>query len=172
MRLRTITWRAHHPRWSFEPTSGDGSARYGGRFNRVGLPSLYTSLRLETAWLEAQQGFPFKAQPMTICGYAVDCDDIADLTDAAARQALGIDAPDLACAWEDMASRGATPPSWALADRLIAAGFAGIVVPSFATGATAVDVNAVFWIWADDPPHQVRVIDDLGRLPRNDLSWH
>jgi hypothetical protein len=30
---------------------------------------------------EAQQGFPFKAQFMTLCGYAVDCEDLADLTD-------------------------------------------------------------------------------------------
>lgn len=46
-----------------------------------GVPALYTSLRLETAWLEAQQGLPFKAQPMTLCDYGVDCEDIADLTD-------------------------------------------------------------------------------------------
>ena len=39
-------------------------------------------MRFETAWLEAQQGFPFKAQPMTLCGYSVDCEDLADLTDA------------------------------------------------------------------------------------------
>jgi RES domain-containing protein len=33
---------------------------------------------METAWLEAQQGFAFKAQPLTICAYDVDCADIAD----------------------------------------------------------------------------------------------
>jgi RES domain-containing protein len=129
-------------------------------------------MRMETAWLEAQQGFPFKAQPMTICAYVVDCDNIADLTDPATRSALGVDVTTLACAWEDMASRGLIPPSWILADRMLAAGFAGILVPSFAVGATPVDVNAVFWTWQDDPPHQVRVIDDYGRLPRNDQSWH
>jgi hypothetical protein len=26
-------YRAHNPRWSFSPHSGDGAARYGGRFN-------------------------------------------------------------------------------------------------------------------------------------------
>jgi RES domain-containing protein len=35
-------------------------ARHGGRFNPLGTPALYTALRPETAWLEAQQGFAFK----------------------------------------------------------------------------------------------------------------
>ena len=172
MRLRTTAFRAHHPRWSFQPTSGEGAARHGGRFNPVGVPAFYTSLRPETAWLEAQQGFPFKAQPMTMCGYVVDCENIADLTVPATRTSLGVDHATLGCSWEDMASRGLVPPSWELAGRLRAAGFAGILVPSFAVGATASDVNAVFWIWEDEPPHQVRLVDDYARLPRDDRSWH
>ena len=72
-RFTGLVFRAHNPRWAFTPVSGEGARRYGGRFNRPGLPALYTSLSLETAWLEAQQGFPFKAQPMTICAYRVDC---------------------------------------------------------------------------------------------------
>lgn len=170
MRLACLAYRAHHPRWAFSPLSGEGAAAHGGRFNRKGMAALYTSLRLETAWLEAQQGFPFKTQPMTMCAYAVDCKDIADLTDPATVAALGIDRSDLACSWEDLADRGTTPPSWAIADRLMSGGHAGVVVPSFAPGATAVDRNAVFWRWADAPPYQVRVIDDQGRLPKDDSS--
>ena len=45
------------------------------------MPALYTARRFETAWLEAQQAFPFKAQPMTLCAYEVDC-DVLDLTDS------------------------------------------------------------------------------------------
>jgi RES domain-containing protein len=71
VRFRAVVWRAHHPRWAFKPASGQGAALHGGRFNRVGVPALYASLRFETAWLEAQQAFPFKAQPMTLCGYQV-----------------------------------------------------------------------------------------------------
>jgi RES domain-containing protein len=171
VRLRAVAWRAHHPRWAFDPASGQGAALHGGRFHRIGVPALYTSLVFETAWLGAQQAFPFKAQPMTLCGYQVDCEDIADLSDAATLVALGVDRTALACPWEYLAGNRETPPSWALAGRLIAAGQAGIIAPSFAPGASPADLNAIFWRWSPDPPHQVRVIDDAGGLPKDDSSW-
>jgi RES domain-containing protein len=171
LRLTGLVYRAHNPRWAFRANSGAGAALHGGRFNRAGVEALYTSLRVETAWLEAQQAFPFKAQPMTMCAYEVDCDDIVDLTDAAALPSLGVTPDDLACAWEDLAGGKKTPPSWTLADELIAAGRAGILVRSFAPGATATDGNAVFWRWTDHPPHKVAVIDHHGRLPVDAGSW-
>ena len=171
MRLSGLVYRAHNPRWSFAPTSGAGAARYGGRFNPVGLPALYTARRMETAWREAQQGFPFKAQPLTICAYEVDCADIADLCDEDSCRALEVSLLDLSCAWEDLAERGIEPPSWQIAKRLIASGHAGMIAPSFAPGATADDRNVVFWTWSDDVPHRVRVIDDESRLPRDARSW-
>jgi RES domain-containing protein len=172
LRFQGLVYRAHHPRWAFAPDSGEGAARHGGRFNPPGAPALYTSLRPETAWLEAQQAFPFKAQPMTLCAYVVDCADVLDLTDAETLAATGAGAADLACAWEDIADRGDRPPSWMLAERLIAAGHAGIVVPSFAPGAGPDHRKLVLWKWADLPPHQVRVVDDHARLPKDDRSWH
>lgn len=164
-------FRAHHPRWAYLPSSGQGAAVYGGRFNPKGMEALYTTRRLETAWLEAQQGFPFKAQPMTVCTYEVDCEDVLDLTDAAGRDPLGITAADLSCPWERITSNGQVPPSWSLAQRLVADGVAAILVPSFAPGAGPADANAVFWRWSDRPPHQVRVVDNQERLPRDDSSW-
>jgi RES domain-containing protein len=166
-----IVYRAHNPRWAFAPDSGAGAALTGGRFNPVGMPALYTSSRFETAWLEAQQAFPFKAQPMTLCAYEVDCDGVLDLTDAATLATHRITAADLACAWKDLATRAIKPPSWLMTERLAAAGTAGVIVPSFAKGAVATDINVVFWNWAREPPHQVRVIDDDRRLPRNSRSW-
>lgn len=171
MRLTGQVYRAHNPRWSFAPASGEGAARHGGRFNPVGMPALYTSATLEGAWREAQQGFAFKAQPLLICVYDVDCDDVADLRDGTTRTDLGIDPAELACAWEGLASLGTTPPSWAITRRLFAAGTSAVVVPSFAPGAPASDRNVVFWRWADVRPHQVRVIDDDRRLPKNASSW-
>ena len=171
MRLTRTVYRAHNPRWAWAPDSGEGAASTGGRFNPVGTPALYTALRFETAWLEAQQAFPFKAQPLTLCAYSVDCEDVLDLTDPTLRAARCIRPEDLACAWKDLATRGLKPPSWTIMERLVAEGIAAIMVPSFAVGATEADVNVVFWDWAPGPPHQVRVIDDEHRLPRDASSW-
>jgi RES domain-containing protein len=171
VRLQGLVYRAHNPRWSFAPASGEGAARHGGRFNPVGVAALYTSRHMETAWREAQQGLAFKAQALTVCAYMVDCADVADLTDGPTCAALGVDPAVLACPWEDLASRGLTPPSWNLARRLMAENIAAIVVPSFAPGATMADRNVVFWRWADTPPHQVVGIDDEARPPRDDQSW-
>ncbi len=171
MRLTGVVYRAHNPQWAFAPASGEGAALTGGRFNPPGLPALYTSPRFETAWLEAQQAFPFKAQPMTLCAYDVDCEDVLDLTDAGTLAAHGTTAADLACAWKDLSTRGSKPPSWEIVERLVAAGTAGAIVPSFAKGAVAADINVVFWDWAAAPPHQVRVVDDEHRLPRDARSW-
>jgi RES domain-containing protein len=55
--------------------------------------------------------------------------------------------------------------------RLAGGGVAGIIVRSFAIGATDADVNVVFWKWSDALPHQVKVIDDGGRLPKDGSSW-
>jgi RES domain-containing protein len=170
-RFTGLVYRAHHPRWAYAPTAGVGAARRGGRFNRVGCSALYTSLTPQTAWMEAQQGLPFKAQPMTLVAYHVDCARIVRLVDPEVCAAVGIDAAALSCPWEDLAGSGQTPPSWQLADTLIAAGAHGLVVPSFAPGTSERDRNLVLWVWSETPPCSVTVIDDFGRLPHDDASW-
>lgn len=124
----------------------------------------------ETAWLEAQQGFAFKAQPMTLCAYEADCDGVLDLTTDAGRVAASTSLAEIGSAWEDLATSGKAVPTWLLAERLIGKGCTGIIVPSFAARATARDANLVFWKWAAVPPHKVVVIDDERRLPRNQDS--
>lgn len=164
-------YRGHDPRWSFDPESGDGARRHGGRFNPPGTACLYASASAKTAWLEAQQAFAFKAQPMTLCAYDVDCEDMLDLTDRTVRDAVDAPLGDLGCAWESIVSAGNDPASWEIARRLRADGRAGIITPSFARGAQPDEANIVFWAWSRNLPHRVRVIDDMGRLPRNDASW-
>jgi RES domain-containing protein len=108
---------------------------------------------------------------MTLCAYEVHCEDVLDLTDTATLALHGITPADLACPWKDLSTRGIKPPSWEITERLFEAKTAGVIVPSFATGTVATDINVVFWDWAPDPPHQVRVIDDDQRLPKNASSW-
>ena len=166
-----MVYRAHHPMWAYSPLSGAGAKQYGGRFNRPGLEALYTSLDFTTAWLEAQQGFPFKPQPMTLVAYQIECADILELHKPLIQKLLDINISTLACAWEDLASQKLAPPTWLLADRLLVEGIAGIVVPSFAPGCTEANRNLVLWQWSSEPPHQITVIDDLSRLPCNRESW-
>ena len=171
MRLTQPVYRAHNPRWGFLPNSGEGGEIAGGRFNPIGMPALYTSSRIEAAWLEAQQSFAFKAHPMTLCGYDVDCQDILDLTASDIRREHQIEFEDLACPWKDLATRGLQPPSWTIVQKLRTQKIAGIIVPSFANGAGTNYTNVVFWQWADHRPHQVKVVDDYNRLPKNTSSW-
>ena len=164
MRFRGLMYRAHNPQWSWTPLSGEGARRHGGRFNRRGIPALYTSLSPLTAIREAQPlGRPM--QPLTLCAYEVDVEPIVDTLDEDQCRALGVNDSDLLCpTWEAEALAGAVPASQALADRLIAAGYAGMRVRSFAPGASTTDLNLVMWKWGSDRPHRVVLIDDEGRL--------
>jgi RES domain-containing protein len=166
-----LVYRAHNPRWAHAPTSGAGAARYGGRFNPRGTPALYTALNPKTAWMEAQQGMPFKAQPLTLVAYRVDCERVVDLTKPSALVAIGTTPEALACPWEDLATQGETPPTWALAKRLIKEGHHGLLVRSFAPGTATTDHNLVLWRWSETQHCHIHVIDDFGRLPRDNTSW-
>lgn len=171
MRFQGTCYRAHDPRWSFAPLSGAGAALRGARFNPKGVEALYLGLSIMTAIQEANQGFAFKILPCTLCTYEVDCADIADLRAEEGRAAHGVALEDRTCAWFSDLAAGREPPSWHIARRLMAEGFSGILVPSFAPGATPDDHNLVLWTWSDAPPRQVRVFDPSGRLPRDQRSW-
>ena len=59
---------------------------------------------------------------------------------------------------------GTVSASQALADRLIAAGYVGMRVPSFAPATGPVDINLVLWTWGPERPSRVVLIDEDGRL--------
>jgi RES domain-containing protein len=171
IRFNGLVYRAHHPAWAFDPESGEGAKIHGGRFNRAGIACFYAALNLETAWLEAQQGFAFKAQPLTICSYRAELSDVLDLTNPDVREAADVTLTQLGCAWEQLSGDRKPVPTWELANRLIASGCAGVIVPSFASRATANDRNLVLWSWGRNPPHRLQVIDDEQHLPRDQSSW-
>lgn len=60
---------------------------------------------------------------------------------------------------------GRIPASKALADRLIATGYAGMRARGFAVGAGVDDLNLVMmWEWGSERPAGVVLSDDEGRL--------
>jgi hypothetical protein len=77
----------------------------------------------------------------------VDCETILDLADTGVLAAQGAAPMKLARLWKDPSARGTKPPTWMLAEGLITNGTAGIIVPSFAAGAGAADINVEFWDW-------------------------
>lgn len=164
MRFRGFVYRAHNPRWTWDPTSGEGARRHGGRFNRIGVPALYTSLTPVTAMREASLiGRPL--QPITLCAYEVDAEPVFDALNPSQREAQGVKTNDTFCLnWEQEMLAGNIPASQLLADRLIAAGYTGMRVQSFAPGAGADDLNMVFWRWGNHRPSKVVLIDDEQRL--------
>jgi RES domain-containing protein len=151
--------------------SGDGAAVRGARFNPKGVQALYLGLSIMTAVKEANQGFAHRIDPCVLCSYEIDCEDVADLTMERGRREHSVELDEMACAWATALADGALPASWSVYHRLKAQGATGILVPSFASGAEADDVNLVLWEWGPDLPHKVTVFDPSGRLPKDQLSW-
>jgi RES domain-containing protein len=171
VRFEGLAYRAHNPRWSWAPTSGEGARLHGGRFNAKGTAALYLSLDTSTAIVEATQGFGSRFPPLTLVTYDVDCEDLIELTTEVELRRHHTSRAELACAWLALAAAGKPVPSWRLAQRLRAAGAAGVLVPSFALGADATARNLVLLRWGDAQPHAVRVFDPDRRLPRDARSW-
>ena len=171
MRWQGTCCRAHDPRWAWTPISGDGAAAKGGRFNPVGTPALYLALAVEGMLVEMGHGFAHRFDPLTICTYNVDVDDIVDLRTESGRAAEMIDLAAMACPWAHDLANGRSPASREIAKMLIARGAAGILAPSFATGARPDMANLVLWRWGSELPHKVEVHDPAGRLPKDQSSW-
>lgn len=171
MRWQGTCYRGHDPKWAWSPTSGDGAAAKGGRFNAVGTPALYLALTIESLLVEIAHGFGHRLDPLTICEYTVDVDDLVDLRTEASRKAAAVELAALSCAWAYDRASGRTPASWDVTTRLIARGAAGILVPSFANGAKPDMANLVLWHWGPSLPHLVQVHDPAGRLPKDQSSW-
>lgn len=171
MRLQGVFYRAHDPRWSWSPLSGEGAAIHGGRWNPKGLQALYLSAEINIAINEMRHGFKARLEPFTMCSYDIDCDDIVDLTSVDERDRHNVSIDGMKCAWFALNKAGETPPTWTIAQELMTKGFAGMLVPSFAVDASADDTNLVLWNWGPDLPHKVDVYDPSGRLPKNMLSW-
>lgn len=158
MRFTGLLYRALNPVFAADPLSGAGAQKYGGRFNPRGMPALYTALSPDTAIREANQAGTL--QPTTLVAYRADVAPVFDTRDGAlmARHgAVRLDGDD----WRDRMGETGGAPTQRLARSLHDQGFAGLLVRSFAAGATARDMNLVLWHWPD-----LRLVDDEDRLGR------
>ena len=157
-------YRALNPVYAREPLSGRGAELYGGRFNAKGTPALYTSLDPTTALREANQ--VGSLQPTILVSYKADLGPIFDTRDQDGLEKYGATASMLSdSAWRLKMLHGQTVPTQDLARALIADGFAGLLIHSFAKGASPSDFNIVLWAWTGQSG-TLTVVDDEERLSR------
>ena len=162
MEFRGTLFRALNPLYARDPLSGEGAARFGGRFNPRGTPALYTALSIGTAIREANQVGDL--QPTTLVAYRAALANLFDCRDAGALAAHGMRTDDLADpAWREAMGKGKPAPTQRFALTLIAAGHPGLLVRSFARGAGPEDLNIVLWRWSEEGA-DLSVIDDEDRL--------
>ncbi|MEC4590087.1 MULTISPECIES: RES family NAD+ phosphorylase [Nitrospirillum] len=165
MEYRGLLYRALNPVYAREPLSGRGAEFHGGRFNTKGTPALYCALSIMTAVREANQVGTL--QPTTLVSYDADIATVFDTRDTAALASEGMDADGLADpAWRERMRQTGEAPTQAFARRLIAQGFHGLLVRSYARGAGAMDLNLVLWRWGSAAPCRLTLIDDEQRLAR------
>jgi len=163
MHFQGLLYRALNPFRTREPLSGIGAQLHGGRYNPKGTPALYTAMSVMTAIREANQIGTL--QPITLVSYEADITPVLDATDVDALARYDISPTDLAADdWRIRMQKEGKAPTQVLAERLIADGYAGLRVPSFAKGATREDLNLVLWDWGSTLPTKLMPIDDEGRL--------
>ena len=168
MRYQGTAYRAHDDQWAWAAMPGEGARRCGGRFNARGVKALYLSLSPLTALLES--GPLGHLRPTVVLAiYQINVERIFDALDPEAREAEWVTELELDCpTWkEDMPKRGLSD-SQALANRLIATGYAGMRVRSYIENATPDHVNLVLWEWGDEDSGQLVLLDDQLHLPKLD----
>lgn len=163
IRYQGKLYRALNPVYARDPLSGRGGALFGGRFNPRGMAALYLSTALPTAIREANQVGDL--QPTTIVSYDADIEAILDGRDPHELARFGMTPAGLAdSSWRDQMKARGKADSQMFAETLVRAGYNGLLVRSFARGASDDAVNLVLWAWGDKAPSKLTLIDDDGRL--------
>ena len=161
-------YRMHTPRWATAPTSGAGAATHGGRANRPGVAALYLSLEPETALREYQQLSPL-VPPGTLVSYTIRLGKVVDFRGGYVAGTWSPLWEEFFCAWRDLwFNARVEPPSWVLADEVIAEGAAGLLFRStVASGGT----NLAVFVDSMGGADKLEVYDPAGALPKSQDSW-
>lgn len=155
-----LLYRAVDPDFWHQPLSGAGAAKHPQRFNVAGMEALYTAQDPRTVLCEKmQQGV---LQPLLLVAIRARLTGLFDARDPAELARFGATADQIgADDWQDEARREGRSASQRFAVAVRDAGHKGMVVPSYAKGATERDVNVVLWDWLG-----AEVVDDDGCLDR------
>lgn len=163
----TLFYRAHTPEWASQPLSGAGAAKQGGRLNRPGVHALYLANSSEVAIAEYQQLSPIMP-PCTVATYHVVLGAVVDFRGGFVPNEWSPLWQELYCNWRRMAMlEDVEPPSWVLADEVLAAGHSGVLFPSLHGGG----INLVVYPDALRANDRLAVHDPDRRLPRDRSSW-
>lgn len=161
-----VLWRAYVPQWSYLPLSGEGASRFGGRWNPVGVATIYAAQELSTAWAEYNQGFV--QHPALIAQLELTGASLLDLTDEHVLARWGEDESLHHIEWRAELQMGKVPRTHSLNETARNAGFHGVIFPSFMSpGGSCV----ALWNWNGPGDPKLRVIDPEGRLPVSMASW-
>lgn len=168
IRIKRRCWRMLAPKWAYRPLSGSGAALHGGRFNATGTEALYISEDYITAISEYEQELGIRLG--TLCAYDVNVKGVIDLIDPQVQAICDVNAAVLAYAWKEIwLVQKQRPPTWGLAERLIAENYAGVRVPSVRHKG---GVNIVLWYWNDCSDRHICVLDPRTDLPIDQSSWN
>lgn len=119
--------------------TGEGSRCAGGRWNPVGIATLYGSMSPEAAMAEAlahirYYGLPaHSVMPRTFVAVKVELAQVLDLTDGKIRQSLGVSKNHMVRAdWRADMQSSRVPVTQSLGQAAFEAGLEGLLVPSAA----------------------------------------
>jgi RES domain-containing protein len=117
--------------------SGLGASKFGGRWNRKGISTVYSSLDIHTAVDEAYQQFERAGfsratiLPRVFVGAEVHLQCLLDLTDSKIRRALGFRLGELICEdWQAIQFQGDESWTQTTGRGCFQAEFEGLIVPS------------------------------------------
>jgi len=149
-------YRVITPAYAGKPLSGMGAARRGGRFNRPGQEALYLSKDETTALAEYKQDNPW-LPPGMICTFLVKELRVADFSRGYEAQKWPSLWADFTVDWRDeWFNKANEPPTWYIADDVIAAGLDGILFPSQAKSG---GINLVIYHSSSKAQSQLCVYD-------------